>query len=732
MSTLAGYTRTGRIQLGPGSDLVELQGPGGARYTAIVFHPEYRSHNAINAALGVVLSFLESPMVSGLTDLGAYALTESTFAYPTGQAWSVAEVVRTLSDLGEVGGVRAGVELMAQVGMVLIEAAETGEGAGVYSHGGLTPWRVMLSVEGQAQVIGHALPQVEILTFHEQPDRVPREDAFRYCPPERMESKRENFSSDLFGLALMAFEVMCGKPVYDGLVNDIRAKASRGETSRRIHQFREFLPDSVRVLLTTVLRPDFRDRFGSGNDYFQAVNTALEDPAVQGVGLRDMMLRVSRQQPRARQELDPGKTSMLSKEALQRMMEEEEGPGPGRLSRVAASQPARPLPQPPPRGASAPPPSPPATSFPVSGGPLAALDESALTASPSRVGLPPARRPPPRAPVVEDLPAAALGAGAGSGPALPADLRVSGVGELPRPAIGVARLPPGRRVPGSSDASPLAAPVVAPVVAPIEGVRVVPAPPAFTSGDRARELLAAVGISGDSGPAPRPTPSAAEVIERIMGSSGSTSNSLQERVARAVNESAPPLAPAPVAGPAVAAVISRSRFRTPDVLKSGLKGDSVAYKLARGPHVTPQRRRLPAGSTLADIVGLLVGQVVPMRVGLDGRAAGWYRLGPASGPLPPTTRLEQLDPEQLLLFHVIEGRILTLDIEVHTEPSVVRLRAPVGTAIPAASLMDSLAALLDLPPADWQLVLDGVPLEPFDLLDDRPLQSDSRLVARRA
>ena len=52
MRSLVGYSRTGRIQKGPGSDLVEMQGPDGARHTAIEFHPEYRSHNAINAALG--------------------------------------------------------------------------------------------------------------------------------------------------------------------------------------------------------------------------------------------------------------------------------------------------------------------------------------------------------------------------------------------------------------------------------------------------------------------------------------------------------------------------------------------------------------------------------------------------------------------------------------------------------------------------------------------------------
>ena len=149
METIAGHRRTGRQLLGPGSDLIEVQSDSGARLTAIVFHPEYRSHNAINAALSVVLGFLESPMVSGLAELSAHDRDQAAFLYETGEVWSVAEVIRTLSDLGESGGPRAGMELLSQVGTILVEAAEAGEGAGVYSHGGLTPWRVMLDAEGR-------------------------------------------------------------------------------------------------------------------------------------------------------------------------------------------------------------------------------------------------------------------------------------------------------------------------------------------------------------------------------------------------------------------------------------------------------------------------------------------------------------------------------------------------------------------------------------------------------
>ena len=128
--------------------------------------------------------------------------------------------------MGESGGVRAGLELMFACGQILV-GADTGEAEGVYSHGGLTPWRVMLRKDGQVLVVGYLLPQVEILEFHA--DLTGTRGLLPYCPPERMEAAAEDISSDLFGLTLIAFELITGKPVYDGLVDDIRQQAARGE-----------------------------------------------------------------------------------------------------------------------------------------------------------------------------------------------------------------------------------------------------------------------------------------------------------------------------------------------------------------------------------------------------------------------------------------------------------------------------------------------------------------------
>lgn len=417
MESIGGLVATGRKLRGPGSDLVELDSPKGLKHTAVQFHPEYRSHNAINDALSVVRGFLESPMVTGLVELVRDDPNEGAFIYPTGQVWSVAEVIRTMADLGEPAGVRAGLELMFAAGRILVEAADTGANQGVYSHGGLTPWRCMLRRNGEVLIIGHALPQVEILLFHEDPSRIPREDSFRYCPPERMESAAEDVSSDLFGLTLVAFELMTGKPVYDGLVNDIRQQAARGEGSRRLYRFREILPQRVRDLLSTAMKPATSDRFSSGEEFLTEVRAVLSSADATGPSLIDLMAHIGQQNVRTGTAVEASKTTMTSREELQRLVgaeDDEVAEASGRGAREAWSPaPARGGDQPQRRsprragesgdGPAASVAAPPAAAPPPAAPPpdLRALTESqSRWSKPNRGNEAPARapEPPPRAP----------------------------------------------------------------------------------------------------------------------------------------------------------------------------------------------------------------------------------------------------------------------------------------------------------------------------------------------
>ena len=325
METLAGFQKTGRVTRGPASDLIELVDEEGFPHTAIAFHAQYRDHPAIGAAFEVVKAFLEAPYVTGMVELVDHVPEEGAFIYPTGESWSVHEVIRKLADMGQTAGVRAGLELLYAAGQVLIEAAESGEAHGVYSHGGLTPWRVLVKADGQVQIIGHAVPQVEILQFHADPEEIPKEDAFRYCPPERMEAQDEDLSSDLFSLSLIAFELMTGRPVYDGLVNDIRTQAARGEGSRRLFRFKEQLPGAALDLMRTCLKPDPEHRHEDGDEFLQAVQKVLAGADAMGPSLMEVMDRIGEMKRPPGEGLEAGKTMALDPESIRKAVAELEG-----------------------------------------------------------------------------------------------------------------------------------------------------------------------------------------------------------------------------------------------------------------------------------------------------------------------------------------------------------------------------------------------------------------------
>ena len=324
MDSIAGYATTGRRLKGPASDIVELTGDRGQMLSAVVFHPEFRTHRGINEALDVVARFLEDPMVPDLVEMVGRDQELGAFVYPTGQVWAVADVIRILADLGETAGVRAGLELMHRAGTVLAEAADFGASENVYSHGGLTPWRLVMRQDGRVLVVGHALPQVEILMFHEDHTVLPPSDSFRYCPPERIHGEEEDLTSDLFSLCLIAFEFMTGKPVYDGLVNDIRQKAARGEASQVLFRARESLPAQVRDILGNSMRLERHDRFEDGNQFLDAVARALSSGDAHGPSLADVMRKVSSQMQRRGVVPDSASTVMGTPDEIRAMLEDED------------------------------------------------------------------------------------------------------------------------------------------------------------------------------------------------------------------------------------------------------------------------------------------------------------------------------------------------------------------------------------------------------------------------
>jgi len=311
---IGGMEPTGRTVTAPAAEVVEVVSSKGLKHLAYVHADTFVGHPAVSSELQI--GWMEDPDVSGLARLVHHDPDTATFVYATGTCFTLAEVVRVFADEGEGAGVKAGLELCYLVGEALADASESGGAQGVLSHGNINPWTVVLRPDGQPVVVGYGLPQVEILAWLDDARQVPREDSFRYAPPERLDGEEEDIASDLFALALVGLELIMGRPVYDGLLDDIRQQASRGEGMRRLYQWRDKLPANVREVLGRALKPDPDTRFRSGLDFVYAVHDLLGSIDVEGPSLVEVMGRVRAVTKRGRAPIEGGKTGTLSKAEL--------------------------------------------------------------------------------------------------------------------------------------------------------------------------------------------------------------------------------------------------------------------------------------------------------------------------------------------------------------------------------------------------------------------------------
>ena len=179
--------RVQREYKGPAARLVELLDSADRNHIGIVFYEQYRNHAALTDSLDGLMSFLQTPVARGITPLHSYGYEEGAFIYETGKCKSVAELIRQASDLGLSPGSTSRIGIDDAGDGSFKWRSSYSRRVCIFSHGGLTPWRLMIRPDGKLQVIGFAVPQVEVLDYKSNPNLVPSEDSFRYAPPERME-----------------------------------------------------------------------------------------------------------------------------------------------------------------------------------------------------------------------------------------------------------------------------------------------------------------------------------------------------------------------------------------------------------------------------------------------------------------------------------------------------------------------------------------------------------------
>jgi hypothetical protein len=260
----SGLRLTGKQYREPAATLHEAEGSSGLKHTIVAFDAAYRGHPAISSGVELISSFLEYPMVVGLVEMSHHDLADGRFAYPTGPFWTLHELIRIHADLSRPLGLRAGLELAWLVGQILVEAAENGAVQGCFSHGGLTPWRIGLRTEGEVIVLGHGLPQVDVLCHQADPSFAVSPDSLRYAPPERLAGQPEDVAADTAALTMIAYEAITGQPLYAGHeVEHLSRAVSMAEGASILSRPNE-LPKDVAKMFAQSLIFDPYTRLGGG------------------------------------------------------------------------------------------------------------------------------------------------------------------------------------------------------------------------------------------------------------------------------------------------------------------------------------------------------------------------------------------------------------------------------------------------------------------------------------
>ncbi len=258
-----------RSVAGPGADLLHLSADGGARGIAIRYQNPWAGHLLLTKGIAGIKGFLEAPGVEGIAPMTRWDPADSTLSYRA-EGLAVAELMKVLD--GVADRERCGLELLAQVATILDDALEAAEAHGVYSHGGLTPWRIIVDSAGETMILGFGIPQVEVVAYlDEETDEAPI-DVFRFCVPERLEDKDEDVRSDLCSLGLVVAELITGLPVLSGSADQIIDKIFAGAAPDAVEHTGRVLSDSALDLLCSMVEAKPADRPRTGKE---AAKTAL-------------------------------------------------------------------------------------------------------------------------------------------------------------------------------------------------------------------------------------------------------------------------------------------------------------------------------------------------------------------------------------------------------------------------------------------------------------------------
>ncbi|MBW1879212.1 MAG: hypothetical protein JRJ84_12690 [Deltaproteobacteria bacterium] len=530
------------------------------------------------------------------------------------------------------------------------------------------------------------------MDFLEDETLLPKEDSFRYAPPERLEDEGEDLSSDLFSLALIALEVMVGKPVYDGLVNDIRQQATRAEGAYRLHKWRNQIPEAVRDALGRAIKYDPDARYTNATEFTFVMHDLLGSLDAEGPSLAEVMKRVKMAAQKGKA-LIGGRTAALTKDELARLAaefddEDEEAPlAPPRFTRPNEEPEPEEEPEQPQRWGKA--------TRPTrrSSADRGKKDRSGGRAARSASRTPPRERSREirRSSRSGDLRQRLRSSKDSGRRGEDEDEATSGS------AKGALRESLKKRMRDSGERM------------------------ARSGGERTSRVRR--GRDEDKPEEKTEMPAgdedakssggAAALLARLRSSTG---------VRTSGSKPSEPSAPRPerkVEGRAPAAAApSASGARKSTRTSSGDRDvdEKATFEVVVGGNSRKAKIRL--GDTVAEAADRLIQAYLAIPTDLSGNLRGWYRLEQDDEWFPGHETVDVLDPDKEVILAFVPNRVMPMSIEVEGVDPPARFQAPVGTAVPSQSLVQHMQEIFDLPDEDWAVFVDDEPLDPLQILED--------------
>jgi hypothetical protein len=261
---------------GPGVDLLHLDDSDRETFIAMEFHEDFAQHSSLTKGLGATLDTLKSIDAARIAPLHEWHRDEGALIYPTQGAISVREMTRAFRKLDEPIGEKAGLELLIGVARALIDFSEAAEAADLYCHGCICPWTLFVNESGEPLIVGFGIPPAPLFAFMDQQVDTLSANAFKYCPPERLDNGDEDIRSDFQSLALVITEVITGEGVYDGKADEVLEQIIGGKGPDALEEVAQDLPDATFELLCKALEPKLADRFSKPEELLAEAEEALK------------------------------------------------------------------------------------------------------------------------------------------------------------------------------------------------------------------------------------------------------------------------------------------------------------------------------------------------------------------------------------------------------------------------------------------------------------------------